>query len=81
MMVYEKLYLLHEIFGCASEPIILSEIKENISNDQKPILVGTNEIYKKLKLSHYTPRRRKGEKRYSSCSFSTSALRGGEWSV
>jgi hypothetical protein len=34
---------------------------------------------KKLKLSHYTPRRRLGERRYSSYSFSTSALDGGEW--
>jgi hypothetical protein len=36
---------------------------------------------KKLKLSHYTPRRRLGEKRYSSYSFSTSVLDGGEWSA
>jgi hypothetical protein len=34
----------------------------------------------KLKLSHYTTRRRLGE-RYSSYSFSTSALDGGEWST
>jgi hypothetical protein len=33
------------------------------------------------KLSHYTPRRRLGERRYSSYSFSTSALDGGEWSA
>jgi hypothetical protein len=31
---------------------------------------------KRLKLAHYTPRRRLGERRYSSCSFSTSALDG-----
>jgi hypothetical protein len=36
---------------------------------------------KKLKLSHYTPRRRLGERRYSSYSFLTSALDGGEWSA
>jgi hypothetical protein len=36
---------------------------------------------KKLKLSHYTPRRRLGERRYSSYSFSTTALDGGEWSA
>jgi hypothetical protein len=35
----------------------------------------------KLKLSHYTPRRRRGERRYSSYSFSNSALDGGEWSA
>jgi hypothetical protein len=35
----------------------------------------------KLKLSHYTPWRRLGERRYSSYSFSTSALDGGEWSA
>jgi hypothetical protein len=35
----------------------------------------------KLKLSHYTPRRRLGERSYSSYSFSTSALDGGEWSA
>jgi hypothetical protein len=42
------------------------------------------EIFKmesKLKLSNYTPRRRLGERRYSSYSFSTSALDGGEWSA
>jgi hypothetical protein len=33
------------------------------------------------KLSHYTPRRHLGEKRYSSYSFSTSALDGDEWSA
>jgi hypothetical protein len=38
-------------------------------------------VYAKLKLSHYTPRRRLGERRYSSYSFSTSALDGGEWSA
>jgi hypothetical protein len=35
----------------------------------------------KLKLSHYTPRRRLGESRYSSYSFLTSALDEGEWSA
>jgi hypothetical protein len=35
----------------------------------------------KLKLSHYTRRRRLGERRYSSYSFSSSALDGGEWSA
>jgi hypothetical protein len=35
----------------------------------------------KLKLSHYTPRISWGERRYSSYSFSTSALDGGEWSA
>jgi hypothetical protein len=35
-----------------------------------------NSISKKLKLSHYTPRRRLGERRYSSYSFLTSALDG-----
>jgi hypothetical protein len=38
-------------------------------------------LYCVLKLSHYTPRRRLGEKRYISYSFSTSALDGGEWSA
>jgi hypothetical protein len=36
---------------------------------------------KKLKLSRYTSRRCLGERRYSSYSFSTSALDGGEWSA
>jgi hypothetical protein len=36
---------------------------------------------KKLKLSHCTPRRRLGESRYSSYSFSTLALDGSEWSA
>jgi hypothetical protein len=35
----------------------------------------------KLQLSHYTPWRRLGERRYSSYSFSTSVLDGGEWSA
>jgi hypothetical protein len=39
------------------------------------------EIKKKLKLSHYTPRRRFEERRYSCYSFSTSALDGGDWSA
>jgi hypothetical protein len=34
-----------------------------------------------IKLSHYTPRRRFGDRRYSSYSSSTSALDGGEWSA
>jgi hypothetical protein len=34
-----------------------------------------------LKMSLYTPRRRLGERRYSSYSFSTSAVEGGEWSA
>jgi hypothetical protein len=34
----------------------------------------------KLKLSQYKPWRRLGERRYSSYSYSTSALHGGEWS-
>jgi hypothetical protein len=34
---------------------------------------------RKLKLSHCTPQRRLGERRYSFYSFSTSALDGGEW--
>jgi hypothetical protein len=36
---------------------------------------------KKVKQSRYTPWRRLGERRYSSYSFSTSALDGGEWSA
>jgi hypothetical protein len=36
---------------------------------------------KKLQLFHYMPRRRFGEMRYSSYSFSTSALDAGEWSA
>jgi hypothetical protein len=39
------------------------------------------ERLKKLKLSHYTTRRRLGERRYSSYSLSTSALDGCEWSA
>jgi hypothetical protein len=35
----------------------------------------------KVKQSRYTPWRRLGERRYSSYSFSTSALDGGEWSA
>jgi hypothetical protein len=38
-------------------------------------------VVKKLKLSHYKPWRRLGERRYSSYSISTSAVDGGEWSV
>jgi hypothetical protein len=36
---------------------------------------------KKLELSHYTPRRRFGERMYSSYSFLTSVLDGDEWSA
>jgi hypothetical protein len=35
--------------------------------------------YDKVKQSRYTPWRRLGERRYSSYSFTTSALDGGEW--
>jgi hypothetical protein len=38
-------------------------------------------ISKKIKQSLYTPWRRLGESRYSSYSFTTSALDGGEWSA
>jgi hypothetical protein len=38
-------------------------------------------LVKKLKLSHYTPPRRLGERRYRSYSLTTSALDGGEWSA
>jgi hypothetical protein len=37
--------------------------------------------YKKLKLPQYTPRGRLGGEKYSSYSFSTSAVDGGEWSA
>jgi hypothetical protein len=42
-------------------------------------IVGTLYTLLRLKLSHYMPRRRLGERRYSSYSFSTPALDGGEW--
>jgi hypothetical protein len=45
------------------------------------IIQCTDTFKEKLKLSHYTPRRRLGERKYSSCSVSTSALDGGEWSA
>jgi len=38
-------------------------------------------VDKKLKLSHYAPLRLLGKRRYSSYSFLTSALDGGEWSA
>jgi hypothetical protein len=37
--------------------------------------------YIELKPSHCTPRRHLGEGRYTSCTFLTSALDGGEWSA
>jgi hypothetical protein len=44
--------------------------------------VTLNKLTLKLKLSHYTPRGRLGgARRYTSYSFSTSALDGGEWSA
>jgi hypothetical protein len=43
-------------------------------------VAGDNCIVK-VKQSHYTPRRRLGQKRYSSYSFSISLLDGGEWSA
>jgi hypothetical protein len=46
------------------------------------IILRMSLLLLKLKLSHYTPRRRLEERRYnSSYSFSTSALEGGEWSA
>jgi hypothetical protein len=38
-------------------------------------------LNKKVKAVHYTPERRLRERRYSSYSFSNSALDGGEWSA
>jgi hypothetical protein len=38
-------------------------------------------VVKNVKQSLYTPWRRLGERRYSSYSFTTSALNGGEWSA
>jgi hypothetical protein len=38
-------------------------------------------IKKKVKLSRLTPWRHMGERRYSSYSYLTSALNGGEWSA
>jgi hypothetical protein len=38
-------------------------------------------VSKKANQSRYTPCRRLGERRYSSYSFTTSALDGGEWSA
>jgi hypothetical protein len=38
-------------------------------------------MYMIVKQSRYTPWRRLGERRYSSYSFTTSALDGGEWSA
>jgi hypothetical protein len=39
------------------------------------------QVVRKVKLSRYTPWRRMGERRYSSYSYLTSALDGGEWSA
>jgi hypothetical protein len=38
-------------------------------------------MYKKVKQSHNTPTEAQGEERYSSNSFTPSALEGGEWSA
>jgi hypothetical protein len=45
------------------------------------LLLGLSFVCKKVKQSRYTPWRRLGERTYSSYSFSTSALDGGEWSA
>jgi hypothetical protein len=46
-----------------------------IKQESGPVTVNTKLLnYKKLKLSHYTPRRRLGERRYSSYLFLTSAV-------
>jgi hypothetical protein len=42
---------------------------------------GFHKYVWKVCMSHYTPRRHLGERMYSSYSFSTSALDGGEWSA
>jgi hypothetical protein len=44
-------------------------------------LFKTKQGYKTLKLSHYTPEGAWVERKYSSNTFSTSALDGGEWSA
>jgi hypothetical protein len=58
--------------------ILCNYRKDNIWRWQPSV---THIIYLRLKLSHCTPQRRLGERRYSPYSFSTSALDGGEWSA
>jgi hypothetical protein len=59
------------------------EIKSRLNSESLCYHAGQNvsSSHLKVNLSHYTPRRRLGERRYSSYSFSTSALHGGEWSA
>jgi hypothetical protein len=45
------------------------------------LILHRYDTYNIKKLYHYMPRRHLGERRYSSYSFSTSALDGGQWSA
>jgi hypothetical protein len=47
----------------------------------QPGATADADLSDKVKLSRYTPWRRMGERRYSSYSYLTSALDGGEWSA
>jgi hypothetical protein len=55
----------------------LNDVGEEFENE----LIHPNKKAKKVKRSRYTPWRRLWERRYSSYSFTTSALDGGEWSA
>jgi hypothetical protein len=58
-----------------------SEVNSAAINNIKTQIRKTILIKSRVKPSRYTPWRRLGERRYSSYSFTTSALDGGEWSA
>jgi hypothetical protein len=59
----------------------LTGIKLDTEEWQRTSCTDQTKCSKKVKQSLYTPWRRLGERRYSSYSFSTSVLDGGEWSA
>jgi hypothetical protein len=82
MLQYYSLYwtiLVYWTLPPGRNPIAVNN--NNNNTDHSTLSELLTACYTKLKLSQYTPRRRLGERRYSSYSFSTSALDGGEWSA
>jgi hypothetical protein len=78
-----KFYMLVDLERLNTQLLIrpFCEKKKNVAANWIWKFVFGFGVKSKVKQSHYTPWRRLRERRYSSYSFSISALDGGEWSV
>jgi hypothetical protein len=70
------------LFGAAySENVVVTGVELSVCPYMRRIFTSEDVLVRFVNMSHYTPQRRLGERKYSSYSFSTSALDGGEWSA